>query len=172
MIGGELHGFGAPVRCDVLDPLADAPVELAALGSRECRVDDVARQGVLEREFAHSRHAAVDAVGDEAAPDKRCNDPLLDLDGCRPEAMPNHAAATESIPRRGFETVDARRDHTVDRVRDRDIGEPFGRYPAAVLSLECPFLDQHVQHFLEVERIAFRACQHPFAHLLRNLHLA
>jgi len=62
MVGGELHGLGAAIRRDFLDPLADAPVELAALGSRERRVDDVASESVLEHELAHPGHAGVDAV--------------------------------------------------------------------------------------------------------------
>src|SRR5207247_8464346 len=108
----------AAIGRHLLDPLADAPVELPALRSRECPVDDVARQGVLERELAHPRHAGVDTVGDKAASYERSDHPLVDLDRRRPEAAADPAATAQRIARRSLEPVDARRDHAVYRIRD------------------------------------------------------
>ena len=87
----------------------------------------------------------------------------------RPEAAPDDGAAAERVAGRRVEEVDARRDHAVDRVGNRDVREPVGRGPAPVPPLEHALLDEHVQHLLEEERVALGVRQHAVPHLLRHL---
>ena len=71
-----------------------------------------------------------------------------------------------------IEQIDSRGDDSVNRIGNPDLGEPSCHRPAAVAPFERALLDQHLEHFLDEERIALRARQNLGPQIFRRVRLA
>ena len=121
------------------------------------------------------------AVGpDEVLADK-CPEELVQ--GCSVRAQPSHGLPREeSADDRGAlekvtlivaQSVDASREKRLNRCRRLDLGEVADRVPAvAIPSPQTSFVEQHRQHLLDEERIAFAGSAEGVPDLLRDLALA
>src|SRR5207244_3910323 len=89
-------------------------------------------------------------------------------DGAAPEA----AADDRRLPQRallvGSEEVDAREDHALDVVGDLELADGAACAPASVLTHEQLLVEQPPDDLLEVERVALRAREDPFAQVRRQ----
>jgi hypothetical protein len=172
VVRGELRGLHVAVGRNALDPLRHPAVQVAALGVRKRAVGDIARERVLERELLEAGHHGFGARQDQPPPAQRGDGLLVDADRRRPEDAPDHRAATESVALVRLEQVDPSGNDAVHGVRDRDLREPTGRGPAAVVPLERTLLDQHLKHLLDEERIALCAREDRPPQVLGHLRLA
>ena len=56
VVGGELGRLAPATCCDALNPLGHLAVQVAALGSRERAIGDIAGERVLEGELPQAGH--------------------------------------------------------------------------------------------------------------------
>ena len=78
------------------------------------------------------------------------------LEGADVEDLANHRSAAEHRSLVGAEALETRRQKGMDPGRDVDGLEVAHGNPAAVFLLEQPVVDQHRDHLLDEQRIAFR----------------
>jgi hypothetical protein len=171
VVADELRRLHVAVRGDRLDPLGHAPMEVPALRARQRPVSDVAGESVLEAEFPEPGHDGGRVRRDEASAREPSHGVLRHAHRRRPEHPPDHGAAAERVARLGLEQIEASGDDAVHGVRHTQLGQPSGRSPAAVLPLQGALVDQHLEHLLQEERIAFCACEQRPAHVVGHARL-
>ena len=80
--------------------------------------------------------------------------------------LPLHGRQLQDRPLVVLEAVEPRREERLNRGRHRDHGEVGRRVPPPVLPAEQPVVDEHREHLLDEERIAFGRLFDPRAGLL------
>ena len=77
----------------------------------------------------------------------------------------DHRRCLERSPFARRQGVQSSPNERLDAVRHPYVGGLGARMPAIAAALDDPFLDQHSDHFFDVERVALGAIQDPLAEL-------
>ena len=146
------------VRLERLEPTGELGVQPSAPRPRQARVRDFARQRVLDRVLALSDHRRPRLPPDEVTLLEHGEVGLREVDQltdrCLPEDPADHRARLERRLLHRPEQIDPCREHSLDRVRDREVrGERRDR-PTAVVPLEDLPIDQTRRQLFDEEGIA------------------
>ena len=177
---GEVEGqglveLGEAVGVQLLDHLARAAMQLAALLAEQRLVGHIVRQRVLEHVFQLWRAGLlVDQLYRSELPQGLPRVALQrrhTLDEPGGELPSNDRGDLERCLGALRQPVDAGHDDALDGVGDVRVGEGAGQAVALVHALERAVLHQGLRQFLDVERIALGLPGDELAHLQRNIRL-